>query len=344
MPEEYFKTIGNALVDRWDEKEFHRVAHEVLSEFDPPSDFSFETLTQWAIEREELPKQVNFHSGFGSPPLVVFADPKNRFYAEVLVWFPSRTAIHGHGFSGAFRVLSGYSLQCRYRYEGEELCEGLKKGSLNEVGLDFVSPGHTNPIEKDENFIHTVIHMGKPSLTLVVRTPADKSTKYQYEYFRNGLAVASYLRTESQARQVAMLRAFGVVNSEAFQDEVIRYLVGGDLHRLALCGISHLAPELKANPDLLERAREAATKKFGEDASFVFDAFDEGARNQVLWALINGNSRPELQMLTSLRELIPDEKSLHALLEKCYPKQAPGDLLAAWEKHTLKAAGARDAE
>ena len=127
MLDEYFEKIGSELVRRWEPETFHEAAHDVLAEYEPPEDFSFASLTQWAVNREELPNQVNFHSGFGAPPLVVYADEENRFYAEILVWFPSRTAIHGHGFSGAFRVLEGYSIQGRYFYDGVDICVCLKQ-------------------------------------------------------------------------------------------------------------------------------------------------------------------------------------------------------------------------
>lgn len=338
---EYFKTTGEELARRWDEgggaDEFPEIATQVLREIEPPTDFSFIAATEWALDCSELPNQVNFHSGFGSPPIVVFADEEKRFYIELLVWFPSRTAIHGHGFSGAFRVMGGYSVQCRYEYEGETICEGLRQGKLTPVGLDFLSPGKINPIKKDEGFIHTVIHMGKPSLTLVVRTPSDPSTKFQYEYYRSGLAMASFLNAESLSRQVAMLRSLRHVDEKAFELALPGFIEKGGLYRFAQCLLDKMAPEFKSEPDLFEKTRDLASAKFGKKAEPVLSAFEEANRTDVFWALINERDRPDLEFLTSLRELIPQESVLHDLIRKGHSGDEPGDTLARWESQTLAA-------
>ena len=81
MEEEYFSKMGGELARRWDPENFDDVAHEVLREIPPPPDLSFTSLTDWALARDELPNQVNFHSGFGSPPIVVYADEECGFRA-----------------------------------------------------------------------------------------------------------------------------------------------------------------------------------------------------------------------------------------------------------------------
>ena len=113
--------MASRLGDRPDpDSVFAEIATDVLRAVPaPPIDVL--GMADWTAQQRPLPKQVNFNSGFGQPPLVVFEAP--GFYIEVLSWFPSRTSIHGHGFTGAFRVLDGYSLQVGYRFEEESAPE-----------------------------------------------------------------------------------------------------------------------------------------------------------------------------------------------------------------------------
>ena len=103
---DYFKEIGESLSARCGDGElgggnFPELAAAVLAEFPIPADIGIEFMADWAPGREQLPEQINFHSGFGGPPLVVYEEP--RFYAEVLFCFHGRTSIHSHDFTGLTR-------------------------------------------------------------------------------------------------------------------------------------------------------------------------------------------------------------------------------------------------
>lgn len=92
------------------------------------------------LSRERLLEQVNFHSGFGEPPLVVYEEP--RFYAEVLFWFYGRTSIHGHGFYRAHQVLSEYWIEAQFAYHrDQELVPGIQWGELEPNALRLITPG-----------------------------------------------------------------------------------------------------------------------------------------------------------------------------------------------------------
>ena len=86
---DYFKEIGEKLSARCSYGElganFPDLAAEVMAEFPVPAGMGIDYMADWALGRERLPEQVNFHSGFGEPALVVYEEP--RFYAEVLHWF-----------------------------------------------------------------------------------------------------------------------------------------------------------------------------------------------------------------------------------------------------------------
>ena len=150
---DYFKEIGEKLTARCGKGElgddFPDVAAEVLAEHPAPADLGLEFMADWTLGREQLPEQVNFHSGFGEPPLVVYQEP--RFFAEVLFWFHGRTAIHGHGFHGAYRVLAGYSIEGQFDYHLDQEPEpGVRLGRLEPTSLRLIAPGEVARILPEE--------------------------------------------------------------------------------------------------------------------------------------------------------------------------------------------------
>jgi len=65
-----------------------------------------------------LPRQRDLRASFADPPLTVFSGL--RFHIDVYLWFEATTAIHQHGFCGAFQVLSGSSIHSWYTFESEK--------------------------------------------------------------------------------------------------------------------------------------------------------------------------------------------------------------------------------
>ena len=92
------------------------------------------------LGRERLLEQLNFHSGFGEPTLVVYEEP--RFYAEVLFWFHGRTSIHGHGFYRAHQVLPEYSIEAQFAYHRDQKSvPGIQLRELEPTALRLITLG-----------------------------------------------------------------------------------------------------------------------------------------------------------------------------------------------------------
>src|SRR4051812_12794169 len=111
-PMEVIRALGERLEAAWraqhyDHAAFPRLARESLEELAPHRAFDAATLVRWLRQAPEVPRQ-HMASSFGEPPVTLFAG--RRFFLEVLFWVDGTTAIHQHGFSGAFQVLAGGSL------------------------------------------------------------------------------------------------------------------------------------------------------------------------------------------------------------------------------------------
>jgi hypothetical protein len=108
----------------------------------------------------------------GSPPLTVFSG--ERFFIEALFWLEGETAVHQHGFSGAFQLLCGSSIHCRYAFEPRErIHAGFRLGELSLTDAELLAPGDVRRIDSGSRFIHSTFHLEKPTVTIVVRTIAD---------------------------------------------------------------------------------------------------------------------------------------------------------------------------
>lgn len=300
----------------------------MLEEMPPPANLDLDAVMDWALQRPSLPRQVNYHSGFGHPPLVVYEEP--RFYAELLVWFPSRTSTHGHGFLGAFVVVAGYSIEAQYEFrEGETAYEGIKSGLLEPRSIEFIQPGKVNRILGGDGFIHTVGHMGNPSLTLVIRTESAGATR-QYSYFPNGVGIDVFLREQTLSRQADMLRALARARPAAFVERVWRFIEAGDEHRWAMT-LHLLEDELREHGGR-EVLVARATDRFGDVAERIAEAWAQQGRSRKIWNGLTKLAQPEIQLEAGLRDLFPKNDDLHAIIAQTFPDAAPEETLREWRR------------
>ena len=107
---------------------------------------------------------------FSNLPLILYRCPS--FYIELLVWTSGTTAIHEHGFSGAFKVVAGSSLHTRYGFSAERrINHRLWLGRVECLGVEYLQQGAIRAIQPgDKGLCHSLFHLDHPSATLVIRT------------------------------------------------------------------------------------------------------------------------------------------------------------------------------
>lgn len=326
---DYFKEIGEKLSARCGEGElgenFPELAAEVLAEFPVPAEVGIEFMADWALGRDKLPKQVNFHSGFGEPPLVVYEEP--RFFAEVLFWFHGRTAIHGHGFYGAYKVLAGYSIEAQFSYRCDAEPEpGIRVGELEPTVLRLITPNDITRILPEEAFIHTVMHMGNPSLTLVIRNSGGLA---QFDYSMNGLGVDAYQNSQTHVRQAEVLSAFHEAHPYDFEARLLEFLKTGSAHRLARI-LKEMEHEIEEG-FLVGEISELAVEQFGSLGAVIIESRVRAIRSGNIWAGVGELEDPAVQLKTALLDLFPEKKGLLAVVGRTFPDRDPAAVLEEWE-------------
>jgi len=119
----------------------------------------------------DLPIQNFTQNQFSDYPLTLVRS--NKLLADIYFWYKSDTSIHNHHFCGAFKVIAGESFQINYEFKKQHsISEGLDVGELIKVQNKHLKLGAVQSIKRRDQFIHHVFHIGKPTVTLCIRTPS----------------------------------------------------------------------------------------------------------------------------------------------------------------------------
>jgi hypothetical protein len=119
----FFTELGVLVNKLWKEKNYdqHRfpaVAMQALSELPPAENVSFREGVFLGLA-DPLPVQSDMAAQFGQPPLTVYS--AEEFRIELLFWLHALPSIHQHGFSGAFHVMHGNTLQTGWQFHQRDV-------------------------------------------------------------------------------------------------------------------------------------------------------------------------------------------------------------------------------
>jgi len=160
-------------------------------------------VIRWALS-SDLPPQLDAKARFGQPPITVYRG--RRFVIDVLFWVDGTTAIHDHAFSGAFSVLSGSSIETTFAFTASKELDGrFRLGQLGITGTALRRAGDVSPIAAGPRFIHSLFHLDRPSVSLVVRTFTDPVSGIQFRYHPSGFAHQDPFDDEMRDRQVRIV-------------------------------------------------------------------------------------------------------------------------------------------
>jgi hypothetical protein len=168
---------------------FPRIATRILEDFeyDWSKDQLDSALSDWFLKSGELPEQVSLHNTFGQPPISLFNN--GNVVIDLYLWVGCDTAIHSHGFRGAFRVLHGKSLHEAFKVKvSRRIAPGVMTFEPGIPERAILEAGDVRTILPGEKLTHRVIHLENPTVTLCVKT-INEPDLYQWEYHANGLAL-----------------------------------------------------------------------------------------------------------------------------------------------------------
>jgi hypothetical protein len=166
--------LANNIQNQWTESTydlevFPRICAEALEKYSLHFTTDMETVLK-EIPQLNLPVQTFPNGEFSDFPLTLVRTDK--LLIDLYFWHKSDTTIHNHHFCGAFKVIAGESYQVNYAFnKSKSITLGFDEGTMIQAGNEHLSLGSVHPILLRDKFIHHVFHLGKPTITLCVRTP-----------------------------------------------------------------------------------------------------------------------------------------------------------------------------
>ncbi len=208
---EIFQTLGAEVENLWrdknyDESLFPAIAGKVLREANLPEKVSAWEVIEWTLNETNLPEQRDLHAGFGDPPITLYNG--SRFHVDVYFWLEGTTAVHQHGFCGAFQVLLGSSIHSWYDFDLQEKINTFTEiGNINLKTVDLLSVGDVQEIAAGREYIHGLFHLDQPSATIVVRTHRSPLHLPQFSYHKPFLALDPFFEEPNTTKKLQCITA-----------------------------------------------------------------------------------------------------------------------------------------
>lgn len=297
-----FQSLGERIeaayrATGYDEAALPQLAVAALTEQPPCEALAVDDVLCWALSAAELPRQADVEGRFGQPAIQVFSTP--RWYIEVLHWFDGTTTIHQHSFAGAFHVLAGSSIHARYEFaQQRRYAAHLRVGTLEQREVELLERGATRSILPGSGLIHSLFHLDRPSLTVVVRTTHVADAFPQLSYLPPGIAHDPFHVDELLARKRQCIDALVRLEHPQLDARLATLLGDADppaatallLHALGRVTIDQLphacARACEVHGELATLTIAAALEQRRQDALVGLRARLRGADHRFLLALL----------------------------------------------------------
>lgn len=181
------KIWAQSLESQWSEAhaqgvEFSRFATDAMKDHKFHENFVLEDVIKDLMEASEYPYQVHPMSAFGEPPITLHFAKDETFYLDLYIWMTASTSIHQHSFEGAFSVLQGTSLESDYEFKADHALGTSLMGRLEKKAIRKIVPGEIRTIHPREKMVHRVLHLSKPTVSLVLRSHVKVKGVVQHNY------------------------------------------------------------------------------------------------------------------------------------------------------------------
>lgn len=336
--------LGSLVETRWRKNDygeaiFPEIAAQALTETALHSQ-----VDPWDVIRgletvSELPRQFDIEGNFGNPPITLYYG--SRFHVSVYFWVNGTTSIHQHGFAGAFQVLLGSSIHTRYTFKIDRAINAhFQTGQLTLKASDLLTKGDVRKIIPGSQYIHSLFHLDRPSVTLIIRTHQSISGLPQYSYLRPSIASDPFFREPTMIRKTqAVELLLGMAHLES--DSLISdFVLSSDFQTTFLLlekAYDHLCgKDLPSGQDPLKNSRrfhalvEKARERHGPLVDLLVPVYQEQQRQReianrranvknkdqrfFLALLLNGPPRKSL--LDLVKQRFPGRDPIHVMLDR----------------------------
>lgn len=302
------------------------IAESALEDFSALDGVDLATLVDF-LEQTNLRQQAK--NPFSDLPLTVWHS--RDFYIELLVWSHATTAIHQHGFGGAFRVVRGSSIHTRYSFQPEQrVTDDCLVGEVASQFSECLATGAVRRIDPGvDGLIHSLYHLENPSVSLIVRDRGHAAFGPQYSYYPPRLAlhrraleaddlVAMFMRLVNLASQLD--RAFFL---ELWIDRIAQF----EFPRMAWL---YMRFHGQLNETERKNFRRSAEAVHGGLVHHLFESAEEFENQHLLARMRERVHDSELRFFLALLMNVPERTDLLRMVRERFPERDASECCADW--------------
>jgi hypothetical protein len=237
--------------------------------------------------------------------------------------------VHQHAFSGAFYVLAGSSIHTRWSFV--ERTRASSRFLLGEVGFtstELLERGALREIHPGDGFIHSLFHLDRPSVTLVVRTDRTPGFDPQYSYVRPHVAIDPFHHEPRRELGLGLLDHWLRKDRAQALELAEAWLAEADLTTTYHVLDRHFL-STPNDRDGLARLLACAEARHPEARAFPA-VFEEKRRQSYIVARRKLVRSPELRFFLALLLNLPGRAEVLRLVGERVPGRDPIDVVVDW--------------
>lgn len=341
---ELFKKLGAEIETLWRDKNYNEeifadIAAQGLKQANLPEKVSAWDVIEWTLGETNLPSQKDLPASFGDPPITVYNSP--RFHIDVYFWFEGTTAIHQHGFCGAFQVLLGSSIHSWYEFERHESINTFTEiGTMNLKICEILNVGDVQKIWAGKQYIHALFHLEQPSATIVVRTHKSPLFLPQFSYHKPFLAVDPFFEEPNTIKKMQALNALIRAKHPETDKFIGEWLKTADFQTTfaILSNVRHLFSgnkleqmfNLDDSQKRFDALLEIVRERHGERANVFPPVFAHQAKVDEIMRRRAVITEPEHRFFFALLMNVEGKDRIFSLIKERFPDSEPLDKILDW--------------
>jgi hypothetical protein len=266
------------------------------------------------------------YTQFGEPAVTLYKT--ERWNLDVYFWLHPLTALHDHRFCGAFGVVEGLTLNSTYAFEPREpMPRGVEHGSLVRLGCELLRPGSVRRILPGRAFIHQVLHLTRPSVSVALRTTREPDLPFQREYLWPGLSVPGLQHlSHSQRRKLELIGTL-VALRRADATALIARMLDGEDEMCAFWMLYRLFHAAGLRPEALVPVLDASQATIGRHREALLRSLAGTAEAAPYW---NAAREEPQRLLVALATSLEDADEILRLVEEYGAGEAPAAAIPKW--------------
>jgi len=349
---QFFDQLGELIEQRWKDKNygewaFPEIAAQSLAEAEAIEKVDLQDILRCVHNSTALPQQHK--DDFSDLPVTLYQGP--RFSVDVYFWLDGTTAIHQHSFSGAFQVLSGSSIHNLYTFEQEQgINSYLSVGRVLLQEVQSLTRGEIRKILPGRQFIHSLFHLDRPSVTITVRTNGEPTALPQYSYLKPYFSIDPFFKEQLTAKKVQSVRMLLRMKDPTAYPLIDELVSSSDFHTTYLilsAAFEHLvdqtsqrlSPSTEGEPcphDSLEQRSyfrgllKKARRRHGSLMNFLLPVLGEVQRERALVNLRSHVFGNEHRFFLALLLNVEQRPLIFDFVRQRFPDRDPIDTICNW--------------